>query len=63
MILLQETWLNFKKFDTEISISGYDLFRKDRVNGEHGGILAYCQHDLCVTYVENSTATLGFEVM
>ena len=59
--MIQETWLKPDKFsDEDITIPGYFIARKDRLVGEHGGILAYYRHDLFVTLLEN-TACKDFE--
>ena len=34
--------------DSEISITGYDLFRSDRKNRSHGGVAIYVRKDLLV---------------
>ena len=40
MVLIQETWLKQERYcENDIEITGYNLYRKDRFNGEHGGIL------------------------
>jgi hypothetical protein len=43
LALITETWLNVKYHDNLFfEIPGYRLFRYDRINGEHGGVAAYC---------------------
>jgi hypothetical protein len=36
-----ETWLRENVPDEPISINGYKLYRRDRVNGQHGGVCMY----------------------
>jgi hypothetical protein len=36
-----ETWLRENVPDEPISINGYKLYRRDRVNGQHGGVYMY----------------------
>ena len=38
------------------------FFRKDRVVGEHGGVLTYYKHDLGITLIEGNTASKIHEV-
>ena len=38
--LIQETWLKQERYcNSDIEITGYNLYYKDHINGEHGGIL------------------------
>ena len=63
VVSIQETWLKPQKPDSEISIPGYIIFRKDRTDAEHGGVLTYCRHDLCATLLESNFESEGFEVI
>ena len=36
-----ETWLHKDVLDAEISVPGYDMFRCDRPDSHHGGVLLY----------------------
>ncbi len=41
LVLLIETWLQSHIPDTVIDIQGYNLIRRDRKNGQHGGVCIY----------------------
>ena len=44
---ITETWANKNIRDSELSLTGYDLFRKDRpVDREGGGVMLYVNSDL-----------------
>ena len=53
VISLQETWLRSTQTDSEVSIAGYTIFRRDRMDGKHGGVLTYVRSDLCAATVNN----------
>ena len=64
IVMLQETWLKSSRYsDADVTIPGYSMFRKDRLSGEHGGILTYYSHNLAVTLVESSTSSKEHEVL
>ena len=48
-IRIVETWLQSHIHDNVVNIKGYNLIRRDRINGQHGGVC---------TYIED---TIGFE--
>ena len=50
IIGITESWAHSEVFDGELSLSGYDLFRKDRMlNRRGGGVLLYVRSHLCAT--------------
>lgn len=57
VIGITESWANSEILDSELSITGYDLFRKDR-GGEHrgGGVLLYTRCELRAGIYEPKTA-------
>ena len=64
IVLIQETWLKPDSHtDNDISITGYSVFRKDRLWQEHGGVLAYVKDGLCVSILEENINTADFEVL
>ena len=63
-VFLQETWLTKdNSTDNDISIPEYNIFRKDRLNGAHGGVLAYCRQDICATEIMDNVIFVKFEVL
>ena len=56
-ICLTETHLTPSILDAEVSITGYDLFRSDRMERSHGGVATYVRKDLAVkTFVKDSNS-------
>ncbi|XP_071944696.1 uncharacterized protein [Antedon mediterranea] len=49
IIGITETWLSDNVLDAEIAMKGYNLFRKERANKAHGGLLLYVNEKLHVT--------------
>lgn len=48
LIRITEAWTNADINNSELNISGYTLFRKDRVEGKGGGVLLYVDNTLDV---------------
>ena len=46
VISLQETRLRSTQTDSEVSIAGYTIFRRNRIDDKHGGVLTYVMLDL-----------------
>ena len=63
IVMIQETWLKPQKLDSDISIPGYVIYRKDRVDAERGGVLTYCRQDLNATLLDKNCKSEGFEVI
>ena len=58
VICIVESWLNSDILDSEISIPGYQVFRRDR-NRHGGGVLVYARVGLdCTTIDHRYTARL-----
>lgn len=56
IIGVTESWANSEILDAEISLPGYDLFRKDRpVNRHGGGVLLYVRDKFCAVDCKLST--------
>ncbi|BHF66871.1 hypothetical protein SprV_0200989400 [Sparganum proliferum] len=49
IISLTETWLNQQVGNRELTIPGYQLFRRDRSGRQGGGVLTYVKHGLIVS--------------
>ncbi|BHF59701.1 hypothetical protein SprV_0100266200 [Sparganum proliferum] len=49
IISLTETWLNQQVDNRELTIPGYQLFRRDRSGRQGGGVLTYVKHGLIVS--------------
>ena len=45
-ICLTETWLDRRTSDETIKINGFNLYRRDRVGDNHGGICVYINQSL-----------------
>ena len=68
VIVVSETWLTPEITDASIELSGYRLFRQDRIlpNGKKGGGLClYAKSYLCVNVLETSCNIVSqdFELM
>ena len=64
LVLIQETWLKQERYcDSDIEITGYNLYRKDRINGEHGGILFYVKNTIRSSLFDKNVKTSQHEVM
>ena len=50
MISLTETWLDNTISDDEIIFNGFNLFKRDRVNGRHGGVCVFVKRELYATH-------------
>ena len=48
MVVVTETWLSDTIDDCFVSINGYNLFRRDRLNGRGGGVCIYISEILRV---------------
>ncbi|CAF4647073.1 unnamed protein product, partial [Didymodactylos carnosus] len=49
VLSIVESWLKPQGDDAEVSISNYQLFRKDRLHKRGGGVLVYIKQDLAST--------------
>ena len=53
LALFTETWLKESIPDQSIKITGYQLFRRDRKNGSHGGVCAFIEDSIeCKTLLD-----------
>ena len=53
LALFTETWLKESIPDQSIKITGYQLFRRDRKNGSHGGVCAFIKDSIeCKTLLD-----------
>ena len=43
---VNETWLDSSIADNEIAIPGFNIFRRDRPKGSHGGVALYVRSEL-----------------
>ena len=50
-----ESWTNDKILDAEIAISGYEMFRKDRMDKRGGGVLLYVKEGYTAVNVSDRT--------
>lgn len=57
-----ESWLQEHIHDNIVAISGYNLVRRDRIGGQHGGICIYVRKSITYTVLEN-LSNLDFEVI
>lgn len=46
LVFITETWLRDSITDDHVSISGYQLFRKDRRTKTHGGVCLYVKNSI-----------------
>ena len=54
-VLLAKTWLNELIDWLSVSITGYDLYRLDRLSGREGGVCAFVSNNIpCHRRVENA---------
>ncbi|XP_028416439.1 uncharacterized protein LOC114540505 [Dendronephthya gigantea] len=61
-ISIVETWLQSHIHDNVVNIEGYNLIRRDRINGQHGGVCTYIENTIGFELIENLTNDL-FEVL
>ena len=54
VICLTETWLDRRIPDDSIKLNGFNLYRRDRADDNHGGICVYVNQSLF--YVEDKTS-------
>ena len=52
IIALTETWFNDNTTDDVLAISGYNIFRKDRIGARAGGVAIYIKSDLIASRFE-----------
>ena len=50
---IPETWLSDHIHDNLVSIPGYNLVRKDRIDVTHGGVCTYIKKGLKYTVLED----------
>ena len=50
---MTETWLTDNIVNAEIAISGYTLYRADRIGRQRGGVAVYVRPDLSVAPISN----------
>jgi hypothetical protein len=55
---IAESWTHPEVTDAEISLAGYDLFRRDRGNGRGGGVLLYVKNQIVATNISDKTKGL-----
>ena len=48
LLTLSETWTHEELTDSELEITGYQIFRRDRPQGIRGGVAVYARNDLKV---------------
>ena len=53
VIDITESWCDSMATDTELSLAGYSLYRKDRHIGKGGGVLLYIHESLSVTPIQS----------
>lgn len=64
VICITETWLNENIPDANVNLLGYNLFRKDRVNGSGGGIAIYVSQSVqCHKVVLDIDECNEFEIL
>nr|VZH94046.1 unnamed protein product [Spirometra erinaceieuropaei] len=56
VISITETWLSASVDDREVALSGYHLFRKDRLGRQGGGVLVYVNYGLFASEKEGQLA-------
>nr|VZI00941.1 unnamed protein product [Spirometra erinaceieuropaei] len=56
IISITETWLSASVDDREVALSGYHLFRKDRLGRQGGGVLVYVKYGLFASEKEGQLA-------
>ena len=61
-ISLVETWLQNHIHDHVIDIEGYNLIRRDRINGQHGGVCMYIKNSIRFELLE-TISNEQFEVL
>ena len=61
-ISLVETWLQNHIHDHVIDIDGYNLIRRDRINGQHGGVCMYIKDSIRFELLE-TISNEQFEVL
>ena len=61
-ISLVETWLQNHIHDHVIDIEGYNLIRRDRINGQHGGVCMYIKDSIRFELLE-TISNEQFEVL
>lgn len=57
-----ETWLQNHIHDNVINIHGYNLIRRDRINGQHGGVCMYIENSIKFKEIKDISNDL-FEVL
>ena len=62
-LCISETWLNDQIGNHEISIEGYDLFRKDRINKRGGGVCIFVKSSLTVKNREDLISEFDIEAV
>ncbi len=66
VIVLTETWLSSQIEDSELTISGYSLLRRDRKIGIHGGKAAFIKstfsHETVADTCDDQLEVLAFKV-
>ena len=62
ILVLTETWLKKSTSDSEISLSGFNLFRQDRA-GKGGGVAIYVKTHFPVTILHAAAIPSSFEII
>ena len=60
---ITETWLKDRINDSVINISGYNIFRKDRIVREHGGVCIYAREQMKYEILENLQCCNDHEIL
>ncbi|KAK8371789.1 hypothetical protein O3P69_015569 [Scylla paramamosain] len=58
-LALTETHLTRDHLDAEIAIDGYTIFRADRINRSHGGVINYIRNDMAASAENMGTFSNG----
>ena len=51
-ISIVETWLHNHIHDNVINLQGYNLIRRDRTSGQHGGVCMYIEDTIDLDTIE-----------
>ncbi len=66
VIVLTETWLSSQIEDSEFTMSGYSLLRRDRRIGVHGGVAAFIKytfsHETVADSRDDQLEVLAFKI-
>lgn len=64
IVCITETWLNDEILDDVCKLPGYNLFRRDRLSGQGGGVLCYVDGGIDCRKLDDLTcASADFELM